>query len=98
MIEIKLGYDTIYDEFGEVNPYGSAQWCTFYIEDDFSSFLDSDGEKYYRNELAPVGYSSKVQEMRESFLVKFNDLNCIDDLDNVDGVLSAEELIPSLPY
>lgn len=91
MIMIKIGYDnTVYG--------GSAQWCTFYIEDDFSSFMDYDGEKYYRNQLAPVCYCDEVQLMRDVFLKQFNDLNCVEDLDNVKGLLYVRRLYPNLPY
>ena len=81
MIEVRIGYDS-------VAKGGSAQWCTFYIEDDFNSFLDFDGDKYYKNQLAPVIYSDRVQEMRNEFISKFENINCIDDLlNNIRGLL-----------
>ena len=91
MIEVRIGYDNI-------SHGGSAQWCTFYIEDDFKSFLDYDGEKYYKNKLAPVKYKSTVQKLRESFVEQFPKVNGVGDLDKVNGVLYVAELIPSLPY
>lgn len=76
MIEVRVGYDNIVNN-------GSAQWCTFYIEDDFNSFLDYDGEKYYKNQLAEVIYNKRVQKMREHFVNHFKEVNSIDDIHNV---------------
>lgn len=98
MIEVRVGYDTIYDSRGEVNPYGSAQWCTFYISDDFKDFYDTDGEEYFQNVLAPVRYDKKVQEFRELFVDSFDEINSVDDLQLLDGVLFVDELLPTLPY
>ena len=84
MIEIRLGYDNC--QYG-----GSAQWCTFYITDDFQKFYDHDGNKYYENTLAPVIYEPRVQELREEFLKEFKNLNTLDSLRNVRGVIYLTE-------
>lgn len=75
MITIKLGYDNCMQG-------GTSQWSTIYITDNFKDFYDYDGERFYKNELSPVIYNKKVQEMREEFLIKFKHLEDIDDLMN----------------
>ena len=91
MIEIRLGYDNI--EKG-----GSAQWSTLYITDDFKKFYDTDGDQYYENRLAPVNYADHVQKLRESFLENFSQLENMEDLKNIPGVLYLEVLTPNLNY
>ena len=86
MIEVRVGYDQC--RYG-----GSAQWCTFYISDDFQSFMDYDGTKYYTNCLAPVIYDKRVQKMREEFIEKFPAINDTYSLQQqVNGILFIDTL------
>lgn len=91
MIEIRLGYDNCQQG-------GTAQWNTLYIEDDFKTFYDYDGEKYYKNKLAPVLYSKPVQKIREKFTKIFKNINSIDDLLNNIGVLYLKDYETGFEY
>ena len=85
MIELKIGYDKCMQG-------GASQWCTLYIEDDFKTFYDYDGEQYYKNKLAPVNYDKIVQPMREEFVTKFPYLEDIDDcMNNLRGLIYIED-------
>lgn len=90
MIEVRIGYDNIYEN-GELNPYGSAIWCCFYITDDFKDFYTYDGEKYYKNKLAPVNYL-EINKWVKEFAQDFKDINCMEDLENQPHILYIEKL------
>ena len=99
MYMVKYGYDNIYNEFGELNINGSACWCTFWITNDFKTFYDEeDINKWIKNRLSRVNYGELINNMREEFLKEFDNINCVDDLYNIDGCLYVEFVEVDLPY
>lgn len=82
-----------------------GQSASIYISNDFQSFMMEDynlktGEYIYINNSLPVNikYDEKVQPMVENFVEKFNEINCEEDINNLNGVIDFSEFPNELPY
>lgn len=91
MIEVRIGYDNIYEQDGTLNPNGSAIWCCFYITNDFKNYYTYDGEIYYKNKLAPVNYHEITDWVKE-FAKNFKNINNMEDLKKQPHILDIDIL------